>query len=81
MAGVPGMGGAAGGGGGGGAGGGAGGFPGAHAAVVQVTAEEKAVIERLEAMGFDRNLCIEAFLACDKNEALAVNYMLERMGE
>jgi hypothetical protein len=29
--------------------------------VLQVTAEEKAVIERLEAMGFERSLCIEAF--------------------
>jgi hypothetical protein len=53
-----------------------GGSPGPEQGVIQVTAEEKAVIERLEAMGFDHNLVVEAYLACDKNEALAINYML-----
>lgn len=67
--------------------GGAGGMPGMEGGmdmpqnVVSVTAEEKEAIDRLEAMGFDRALCIEAFFACDKNEALAANYLLEHAQE
>jgi UV excision repair protein RAD23 len=61
----------------GGAGGGGGG--GAQQGVIQVTADEKAIIERLEAMGFSRDQVIEAFLACDRDEALAVNYLLDQM--
>mmetsp|Transcript_9460 Transcript_9460/g.28470 ORF Transcript_9460/g.28470 Transcript_9460/m.28470 type:complete len:428 (-) Transcript_9460:1867-3150(-) len=44
---------------------------------IQVTEEEAATIERLQAMGFSREECIQAFFACDKNEDLAMNFLLD----
>jgi UV excision repair protein RAD23 len=32
-------------------------------------------------MGFDRTEAAQAFLACDKNEALAANLLMDSMGD
>lgn len=48
---------------------------------ISVTPEEREAIERLEAMGFDRALVMEVFFACNKNEELAANYLLDHMHE
>lgn len=36
---------------------------------------------QLEAMGFDRATVLEVFFACNKNEELAANYLLDHMHE
>jgi len=64
--------------GGGGGGGGGGGHAGhAGQGQVQVSPEENAAIERLCALGFDKNDVIQVYFACDKNEQLAANMLTE----
>ncbi|ONM54898.1 Ubiquitin receptor RAD23c [Zea mays] len=48
---------------------------------IAVTPEENEAILRLEGMGFDRALVLEVFFACNKNEQLAANYLLDHMHE
>lgn len=39
------------------------------------------LVIQLEAMGFDRAIVLEVFFACNKNEELAANYLLDHMHE
>jgi UV excision repair protein RAD23 len=64
-------------GGGGMMGGGGGGGP----QVLRLTEEEMAAVDRLADMGFDRTEAAQAYLACDKNEALAANLLMDSMGD
>ena len=43
---------------------------------IQVTHEEKQAIERLKNLGYREAHAVEAFFACDKNEMLAANYLI-----
>ena len=62
-----------------GAGAGAGGPGGAPpgAQVLRLSEEEMAAVDRLAGMGFDRSEAAQAYLACDKNEELAANLLMD----
>ena len=49
--------------------------------VIQITEEEKQQIDNLQALGFPRDIALEAWLLCDRNQELAAAYLLEHGGE
>lgn len=44
---------------------------------IQVTEEEKLDIDDIVSMGFNEDDAIEAYLACDKQKELAINYLFD----
>ncbi|CAF5065511.1 unnamed protein product [Rotaria magnacalcarata] len=43
---------------------------------VTLSSQEQQIINQMQEMGLDRNRAIEAFVACDRNPELAIEYLL-----
>lgn len=51
------------------------------AGYIEISEADKEAIDRLVALGFDRARAVEAFLACDKNEQMAANFLFDNIDE
>lgn len=60
---------------GGGGGGGGGGGP--RPQRIQLSEQDRAAVERLAALGFDPQMAAQAYLACEKNEEMAANFLFD----
>ena len=56
---------------------GAGGGGGPPPGTIQLTQEEMDAVQRLQALGFSQQQAAQAFLACDRNEMLAANMLMD----
>ncbi|OCF45671.1 UV excision repair protein Rad23 [Kwoniella heveanensis CBS 569] len=54
-------------------------FGGPQVMQVNLTQEEAAAVERLEALGFDRQMVLQAYMLCDKNEELTASFLFDSM--
>lgn len=49
--------------------------------VVQLSEQEMEAVDRLTALGFTRMQVAEAYIACDRNEEMAANYLFENLND
>lgn len=49
-----------------------------HAASVPLSSDEEAAIERLMGLGFEREIVVQVYLACNKNEELAADMLFSQ---
>jgi len=47
---------------------------------IQVSEADQAAVERLAALGFAPEQALEAYIACDRKEELAANFLFDNMG-
>mmetsp|Transcript_3280 Transcript_3280/g.5086 ORF Transcript_3280/g.5086 Transcript_3280/m.5086 type:complete len:426 (+) Transcript_3280:44-1321(+) len=49
--------------------------------VVRLTEDESNAVNRLMELGFTQNDAVQAYMACDKDEALAANYLMDNVSD